>query len=170
MEVLAMAVPDEAEEGYSDKPEVKPEAKRPRPPKEGDEGYAPEPRPRRPAPDSEGPRRKRPRYDDDDDYPDVRRRDDYNDPTSVFIPYKNPKGLAAYYLGVFALIPCAGNVLGPLALIFGILGVRFANANPTARGKGHAIAGIVLGILTILAYWVAPIVFVIAGIIMDKHK
>ena len=73
-----MAVPDEAEEGYSDKPEVKPEAKRPRPPKEGDDGYAPEPRPRRPAPDSERPRRKRPRYDDDDDYPDVRRRDDYD--------------------------------------------------------------------------------------------
>ena len=75
-------------------------------------------------------------------------------PDTVLIPYKNPMGLMAYYAGVFALIPCVGLVLGPAAFILGILGIRYANKYPTAGGKGHAIAGIVLGALVILGHLV----------------
>jgi hypothetical protein len=81
------------------------------------------------------------------------------DAMETLIPYHNGKALAAYYCGVFGLIPCAGNVLGPIALIFGILGLRYAKAQPTAGGTGHAIAGIVLGTITILLYWLGPAVF-----------
>ena len=96
-------------------------------------------------------RPRRPRRDDYDDDVNVRRQDD--DAASTLIPYRNPCALIAYYCGVFSLIPCVGNILGPIALIFGVLGLRFANEYPTAGGKGHAIAGIVLGLITTILYW-----------------
>ena len=33
-------------------------------------------------------------------------------PGGAFIPYKNPMGLTAYYLGVFSFIPCLGLASG----------------------------------------------------------
>jgi hypothetical protein len=136
-------------------------------PDDDDEGYAEAPRQRRPEPERARPRRRRDDDDEDDDDLDVRRRDEDN-PVSFFVPYKNPKGLIAYYFGVFALIPGVGNLLGPAALVLGILGIRYANAHPTAKGKGHAIAGVVLGIMTILAYWIFPIVMILIAIASSK--
>jgi hypothetical protein len=100
---------------------------------------APEQRRKRPA---------RPPREDDDD---VRIRQP--DVVETFIPYKNPLGLIAYYVGVFAVIPCAGLLLGPAALVLGIMGIRYRNKHPTAGGLGHAITGVVLGSLTTLANW-----------------
>jgi Domain of unknown function (DUF4190) len=100
---------------------------------------------------------------DEDDYDDAprARRGDLDDPdrfrrpqadvTGGLIPYKNPKALIAYYCGVFSLIPCVSIVLGPAALILGILGMRYQKQHPTAGGLGHAIAGVVLGSITTLA-------------------
>jgi hypothetical protein len=98
-----------------------------------------------------------------------RAEDAYAEPDAVetFIPYKNPKGLIAYYLGVFSLIPCAGLVLGPAALILGIMGVRYSQRFPEARGAGHAITGIVLGALTTLGNWGVAIFFLV-GIAVSK--
>lgn len=73
----------------------------------------------------------------------------------TLIPYRNAYALAAYYLGVFALIPCVGLILAVLAIIFGALGLRAAREHPQTKGKGHAIAGIVLGILVLLGHIVA---------------
>ena len=81
---------------------------------------------------------------------------------SALIPYTNPKALIAYYLGVFGLIPCLGFLLGPAALILGILGLRFVQKHPSSKGTGHAIAGIVLGSLETLANW-AAIAFMALG-------
>ena len=72
---------------------------------------------------------------------------------STLIPYKNGMALASYYTGVFGLIPCAGLVLGPIALTFGFLGLRAAKREPRVKGTGHAITGIVLGLLTTLGHW-----------------
>ena len=44
------------------------------------------------------------------------------------IPYKNARALWAYYLGVFALIPCIGAPLGIAALVLGIKGLKYARA------------------------------------------
>lgn len=90
---------------------------------------------------------------EDEDRPRRRRRRRPPDAVETLIPYRNGRALAAYYCGVFAIIPCVGLILGPIALIFGILGLRFAKANPRAGGTGHAIAGIVLGSLTTLGNW-----------------
>jgi hypothetical protein len=81
----------------------------------------------------------------------------------TIIPYRNPRALIAYYLGVFGLIPCLGLLLGPAALVLGILGVRYASKNPEAKGMAHAIVGIVLGGLASLANVGALIFFLVLG-------
>lgn len=91
------------------------------------------------------------------------RRNPAGDAVSTFIPYKNARALIAYYFGVFSFIPCLGHILGPAALILGILGLRYAKVHPTAKGAGHAIAGIVLGLLTTLGYWGFTILAVLMG-------
>jgi hypothetical protein len=68
-----------------------------------------------------------------------------DNPMSKVVPYKNPKALVAYYLAIFSLIPCVGLLLGMAALILGILGLKAANAHPSAHGKVHAWVGIILG-------------------------
>jgi hypothetical protein len=68
-----------------------------------------------------------------------------SDPLSTLIPYKNVPALVAYYLGVFALIPCFGLPLGLAALILGIVGLQRAGEHPEAKGKVHAWVGIALG-------------------------
>jgi hypothetical protein len=115
---------------------------------------APEPRRRRIA---------RPLRDDEDDDVRIRRPD----AIETLIPYKNPLALIAYYVGVFAFIPCVGLLLGPAALVLGILGIRYRNKHPTAGGLGHAITGVVLGSLTTLGNWgVAAAV----GVALAFHK
>ncbi|HEY7425268.1 MAG TPA: DUF4190 domain-containing protein [Gemmataceae bacterium] len=91
------------------------------------------------------------------------RRDPADDAVSTIIPYKNGRALSAYYLGVFSLIPCVGLLLGPAALILGILGMRYVKAHPTAKGTGHALAGIIMGSLTTLGNWGAAIAVVVLG-------
>ena len=83
-----------------------------------------------------------------------RRRDDEgeddeedSDAISGLIPYKNRRALAAYYCGVFGLIPGIGVILGPIALILGILGLRYAADHLKAKGSGHAWAGVILGVV-----------------------
>lgn len=71
---------------------------------------------------------------------------------STLIPYRNVPALAAYYCGVFALVPALGIVLAPAALILGIFGWKNASQNPHAKGRVHAVIGIVLGSLISLAY------------------
>lgn len=90
------------------------------------------------------------------------RRDPTTEAVSTIIPYKNARALTAYYLGVFSLIPCAGLLLGPAAFVLGILGLRYVQANPTAKGTGHAIAGIILGGLSTLGH----VGIIIAGILL----
>jgi hypothetical protein len=119
-------------------------------------------RPRRPeAASPRRPKREDREWDDDDLDRRIRRREEDDGGISTLIPTKNPKALVAYYCGVFSIIPCLALVLGPIALIFGVLGLRFAKANPSAKGAGHAIVGIVLGALTTLVNWGLLIFFVV---------
>lgn len=98
------------------------------------------------------PPRRRPEPDpDEDDEDDDEDEGGGGDAVSTIIPYKNGMALTAYYLGVFGLVPCVGLLLGPLAMIFGLLGLRKAFQMPQAKGTGHAIAGIVLGVFDLLA-------------------
>jgi len=58
---------------------------------------------------------------------------------------RNRNALIAYYCGVFSIIPCLGIVLGPVAVVFGILGLKTAAREPFRKGKVHAWVGIVCG-------------------------
>jgi len=136
--------PEGADPAVSATPEVAKAARRGREPLDDDEDEGRERRRRRPRPDDE--------------------EDDQGDVVSTLIPYKNPKALAAYYCGVFSLIPCIGLILGPIALIMGILGMRAVRAHPSMKGTGHAIAGIVLGSITFLGHLVIIILVVIAAL------
>jgi len=75
------------------------------------------------------------------------RTNDTNNMVATIIPYKNPKALTSYYLGVFSLIPFIGILLGLTAVILGFLGLKDKRKNPMIKGTVHAIVGIVLGIL-----------------------
>jgi hypothetical protein len=78
-----------------------------------------------------------------------------DNPMSAVVPYKNPKALIAYYLGIFSLIPCLAIPLGIAAVILGVLGLQFLKTHPMAHGKVHAWIGIVLGGLCAAANIVA---------------
>ena len=67
------------------------------------------------------------------------------------IPYKNAYALASYYVGVFAIIPCLGILLGLASIPLGIAGLRHAKMHPEAHGVAHAWVGIGLGALALVA-------------------
>lgn len=74
--------------------------------------------------------------------------------TDHLIPVKNPKALIAYYCGVFSIL-CA-PILGPTALVLGIMGLR--DAKIKLVGRTHALVGIIAGgVMTLLA--IALIIF-----------
>jgi WD40 repeat protein len=110
------------------------------------------------------------REDEDDRVrrPRVERESPIEEVASTIIPYKNGLALAAYYCGVFSLICGLGLVLGPTALILGILGLRYRRANPTAKGAGHAVIGIVMGSLATLVNWGGAIALLLSFLIVPK--
>lgn len=67
------------------------------------------------------------------------------DATGGVIPYKNPKALIAYYLGLFSGLPLIGFPLGVIAFVLGILGLIARNRNPAIKGSVHAAIGIGCG-------------------------
>ena len=52
-------------------------------------------------------------------------------------------------------------ILGPLGIIFGIVGLRRVNRNPEVKGTGHAVTAIVLGSIGALYNWGFIIVMLI---------
>lgn len=71
--------------------------------------------------------------------------DQQGDSTGGVIPYKNPKALIAYYLGIFSGLPLIGLPLGIAAFVLGIMGLRDRKRNPVIKGSVHAGIGIGCG-------------------------
>lgn len=84
-----------------------------------------------------------------------------SDATGGLIPYKNPKGLAAYYLGICGLFPLLGFPFGVAALVLGIMGLKARKANPVIRGHIHAWIGILCGVFSI-----GLTLLIVAGIVI----
>lgn len=87
---------------------------------------------------------------------------------ATLIPYKNPKALIAYYLGVFSLIPILGLFLGITAFILGLQGLKFARTHPGSRGKAHAWVGIIAGGFFGLLYLVV-VVMIVIGMVVSRR-
>jgi hypothetical protein len=67
------------------------------------------------------------------------------DATGGIIPYKNPKALIAYYLGILSGLPMIGLPLGVAAFVLGIQGLKARQRNPAIKGSVHAGIGIGCG-------------------------
>jgi hypothetical protein len=67
------------------------------------------------------------------------------DGTGGLIPFKNPKALIAYYLGIFSGLPLIGLPIGVAAFVLGIMGLRDRARNPIIKGSIHAGIGIGCG-------------------------
>ena len=68
------------------------------------------------------------------------------------LPYTNGPALAGYYVGVGSIVCFIGLLAAPVAIVLGILGLRKVKRDPTVKGTAHAIVGIVLGSLSIIAH------------------
>lgn len=91
------------------------------------------------------------------------------DATGGIIPYKNPKALIAYYLGIFSGFPVIGFFLAVPAFVLGIMGLRDRNRNPAIKGSIHAGIGIGCGaIFTLL--WGAVIVMIIFSLLTGGRR
>lgn len=85
------------------------------------------------------------------------------DATGGVIPYKNPKALVSYYLGILSGLPIIGFPLGVIAFILGIMGLRDRRRNPAIKGSIHAGIGIGCGGFFAL-FWGAILVIIIIGV------
>ena len=86
-------------------------------------------------------------YEDEEDEEERPRRRKGRGGVSHVVPYTNPMALAGYYCGFGSLLPALGCLLGPLAIVLGIMGVIKVRKNPEVHGTAHAITGILLGLL-----------------------
>ncbi|MFN7730425.1 MAG: hypothetical protein ACK5OB_00885, partial [Pirellula sp.] len=57
------------------------------------------------------------------------------DATGGVIPYKNPKALIAYYLGILSGLPVIGLPIGIAAFTLGIMGLKARKQNPAIKGS-----------------------------------
>jgi hypothetical protein len=74
-----------------------------------------------------------------------RRKNDRSEVPVSFLPDGNPHARRAYLCAVVGLVPGLGLVLGPLAVVFGVLGRRAALRDEFRRGLGHAYVSRILG-------------------------
>ena len=82
------------------------------------------------------------------------------DGTGGVIPYKNPKALLAYYLGIMSGIPFIGLPFGIASFVLGIQGLQARRKNPVIKGSIHAGIGIGCGLIFTLL-WTTLIVVLI---------
>ena len=75
------------------------------------------------------------------------------------LPARNIPALVSWYLGVFGLIPILGIPLSLAAIVSGIYGIIIAKRPEIQVGRGHAIAGIILG--TVMGVFLPLIIMII---------
>ena len=86
------------------------------------------------------------------------------DATGGIIPYKNPKALIAYYLGILSGLPLIGLPLGIAAFVLGIMGLKDRKRNPAIKGSIHAGIGIGCGLIFSLLWGGIIIVGIVVAI------
>ena len=86
------------------------------------------------------------------------------DATGGIIPYKNPKALIAYSLGIFSGLPFIGFFLAVPAVVLGIMGLRDRTRNPAIKGSIHAGIGIGCGAIFTLLWGGLIILFIITAL------
>ncbi len=90
------------------------------------------------------------------------------DATGGIIPYKNPKALIAYYLGIFSGLPIIGFPVGIVAFVLGIMGLKDRKRNPAIKGSAHAWIGIGCGGFFALL-WGGLLILGIVGMVLSAR-
>ena len=80
-----------------------------------------------------------------------------------FTPWKNPPAVYAYAVALAGMTPVLGLVLGPAAVVLGLIGRARLRRNPEVKGRSFISAGIVLGTLDFVVN-VAGIACILIGI------
>ena len=75
----------------------------------------------------------------------------------------NRAAMRAYRLSVVGLIPFAGLVLGPAALVLGVIAGRRGRDDPAFTARGPARAAVVLGAVDAVTNW-AGVVLIVLGL------
>jgi hypothetical protein len=88
---------------------------------------------------------------------------------NTLIPSHNPNALTSYYLGIFSILPLIGTIMGIIAVILGIKGLKLAKQYPQVRGTTHAWVGIITGIL-FGGFWLALTLFFVIALLMSPHR
>jgi zinc-ribbon domain len=92
------------------------------------------------------------------------RRRDPDDADTPFAPRPDSPlapAMRAYRWGVYSLIPFAGLVLGPLAVVMAVLAWREGRRDPEARSNGYVLAALALGLAALLCNGVGVALIVI---------
>jgi zinc-ribbon domain len=83
----------------------------------------------------------------------ARRRDPGDDAETPFAPRPDSPlapAMRAFRWGVYSLIPGAGLVLGPIAVVLALLAWREGRRDPEARANSYVIAALALGLAALL--------------------
>ena len=67
-----------------------------------------------------------------------RRKDDRSEVPVSFLPAGNVNARRGYLCALVGLVPGLGVLFGPLAIVFGAIGLRAARRDEQQRGYGHA--------------------------------
>lgn len=73
----------------------------------------------------------------------------------------NHAAVTGYTCAKYAVIPPAGLILGPIALIFGFIGWLRVKRNPSLQGNWPAVVAMFIGSLTLITNWVGLALIVI---------
>src|SRR4051812_44657309 len=76
-----------------------------------------------------------------------RRKNDRSEIPVSFLPEGNPNAARAYVCALLGLVPGLGLILGPPAVVFGVLGRRAALRDEFRRGLGHAYVSRFMGMV-----------------------
>jgi hypothetical protein len=85
-------------------------------------------------------------------------------------PATTTGALFAYRCGAIGLIPGLGAVLGPIAVIAGLLSLRYIKTHPTVKGTGYCVAGMVMGLIGTVVGWVIVLVIMAMISASNVHK
>src|SRR5947209_807389 len=80
-----------------------------------------------------------------------------------FTPWKNPAAVYAYAVALAGMTPILGLLLGPAAVVLGLIGRVRLRRNPEIKGQSFIRAGIVLGTLDFLVN-VAGVTCILIGL------
>jgi hypothetical protein len=68
---------------------------------------------------------------------------------SALLPTGNKPALIGYYMGFVGFLPFIGLPFAIAAIVLGIKGLQQHKVTPVPGGKGHALTGLILGIVEV---------------------